>query len=65
MYMISLAEEIKIIESRNKMFKKARKGEKPICPKCHKGHIICDGNLFFYCNNTACNVKITLEPSRT
>lgn len=63
--MISLDEEMQIIESRFKMFEKARKGEKPICPKCRRGHIICDGDLFFYCDNARCNVKITVEPSRT
>lgn len=62
--MNNLQEEIRIVKERNEMFEQARNGKKPLCPKCHNGHIICEGDLYFYCDNLECNVKITLEPSR-
>ena len=46
------------------MFEKAKKGEAPSCPKCHIGHILCEGDLYFYCDNPKCNIKIGLDPAR-
>lgn len=63
-FMMAIEEMKAKMKERNIMFEQARSGEKPICPKCHNGHIICEGDLHFYCDNSECNVKITLDPAR-
>ncbi len=38
------------------LFRKAGRGEKPLCPKCGEGHIIslCNGRIY-KCDNKNCN----------
>lgn len=63
--MMTLEEMKAKMEQRNKMIADARSGKNPVCPKCGKGHIKCCGNLFFYCDDPKCNMKLSLDPIRS
>ena len=52
---------IKKLEERNKLFAAAARGERPLCPKCEKGHLLCKGKAFYYCDNPDCNVKVSMN----
>lgn len=52
---------IKWLEERNKLFAAAARGERPLCPKCKKGHLLCKGKSFYYCDNPDYNAKTTVH----
>lgn len=62
--MMTLEEMKRKLEQRNKMIEEARSGKDPICPKCGRGHIKCQGYYFFYCDDSECNMKMSLDPIR-
>ena len=51
---------LKTLEERNKLFAAAARGERPLCPKCQKGHLRCKGPSFYYCDNPECNGKASM-----
>ncbi len=53
------------IEGRLELFRKADRGENPVCPKCGKGHIIsmCNGRIY-KCDNSDCDVYFSVLLSR-
>ena len=62
--MNALEDERRRLQERHELYEKAERGEKPLCPKCHSGHILNEGKYFFYCNNPECNAKAYLDPAK-
>ena len=62
--MRTMEEVIESLNRRNAVIEEARAGKEPVCPKCKSGHIKCQGEMYFYCNNPNCNMSITIEPKR-
>lgn len=59
--MSNLKEQINKIEEKNRMFKSVKDGKEVVCPKCRKGHLRCKNEMYFYCDNDKCNVKIVMN----